>query len=400
MIFDSTVSATEGQPIQLGIASEVGVLEIHGTVRGIREAAGPLVAPRTQPAQSLAIEFSRLGATEEMILASLIDGLHEQSVSITVTAFLLPEELRALRLQADPVPVSDQEASVAQYLHSKEQPSLRVQRGEPSEIPEHQEKSAQQAKLWKRDFVEPSACLTSPSDYWRLMDHLYHLVGNLDKSERILDAGCGNGAFGAFLLIHEAYRLQITPRGGTKRTHYVGLDAQPEALARSRQSLDKLATELRGYVLATGIRQSLMRTSFCSADLNLALPFHDNQFDRIVCNLVIGYLQDPPGFLRELMRILSPSGRLVLASLKPKVGVPLMFVNPVQNTGGLEEMEDSQWLWGNLAQIQRAESDGILRPLNMQELTAILTSCGAIQPRIYSAFADQAYIAVAEKPPL
>ena len=40
MVFPSTVSVTGLQPIQLGLVSDVGVLEIHGTVVAIREATG------------------------------------------------------------------------------------------------------------------------------------------------------------------------------------------------------------------------------------------------------------------------------------------------------------------------------------------------------------------------
>ncbi|MGH7254091.1 MAG: hypothetical protein ACREIE_09865, partial [Nitrospiraceae bacterium] len=44
------------------------------------------------------------------------------------------------------------------------------------------------------------------------------------------------------------------------------------------------------------------------------------------------------------------------------------------------------------------ESNGIFRFFDKQELTMLLISSGAVQPRIYSTFANQAFIAVAEKP--
>ena len=45
----------------------------------------------------------------------------------------------------------------------------------------------------------------------------------------------------------------------------------------------------------------------------------------------------------------------------------------------------------------QGESNGIFRFFDKQELTMLLMSSGAVQPRIYSTFANQAYIAVAEK---
>ncbi|TLY12615.1 MAG: PilZ domain-containing protein, partial [Nitrospirae bacterium] len=53
-------------------------------------------------ALGLAIEFGELGTDERLILASLLDGLQERSVSVTVTALLTPQEAGDLLLEISP----------------------------------------------------------------------------------------------------------------------------------------------------------------------------------------------------------------------------------------------------------------------------------------------------------
>src|SRR5881628_938044 len=82
MVFDGVVPVSENQSIRLGLMSEVGVLEIRGAVRGIREVSGLENGPRGKPALGLAVQFTGLQTTEEMILASLLDSLRDQPGTI------------------------------------------------------------------------------------------------------------------------------------------------------------------------------------------------------------------------------------------------------------------------------------------------------------------------------
>src|SRR5947199_25336 len=72
--------------------SEVGVLEIRGTVRGIREVSGLENGPRGKPALGLAVQFTGLQTTEEMILSSLLDSLRDQPGTIQLRAMLNPQD--------------------------------------------------------------------------------------------------------------------------------------------------------------------------------------------------------------------------------------------------------------------------------------------------------------------
>jgi ubiquinone/menaquinone biosynthesis C-methylase UbiE len=231
------------------------------------------------------------------------------------------------------------------------------------------------------------------------MDHIYCLMGSSEKGERILDASCGTGDFGSFLLIHEAYQPRNTHKVDAKPPHYVGIHSVSSVLAQARYNLGKLAAEIRGLIAPTGIPQPpLIRASFSLVDLNRPLPFRDNQFDRIVCNLVIGYLQEPLFSLRELMRILSPNGKLVVTSLKPQTELSEIYQGLMMTTERSEGIEEAKRLLSNSGKVTQGESQQIFHFFDRQELAMLLTSSGSVRPRIYSTFANQAYIAVAEKP--
>jgi len=262
---------------------------------------------------------------------------------------------------------------------------------------QHRMAKTESIEFWQ-DYLSGFHYIANVSDFWHLLDHTYRLVGTLERGERVLDAGCGNGNFGIFLLLNQAYRQRNTPRIKFEPPYYVGIDFVPSAVAQTRINLTNVSHELQSKFPGAVIGQPSMRSSLSLADLNVPLPFRDNQFDRIVCNLVIGYLQDPLFTLRELMRVLSPSGRLVVTNLKPQADLSQIFRNFIQFARAPEEVEQGRQLLSNSGKIKQGESNGIFRFFERQELAMLLTASGMNRPRIYSTFANQAYIVVAEKP--
>lgn len=102
--------------------------------------------------------------------------------------------------------------------------------------------------------------------------------------ERVLDAGCGSG--GTLPWLAEA----VGPGGLV-----AGVDVLPSLLAK--------AAEPRGAAPIHLVR----------ADAESGLPFHDQTFDRVVCNNVLECLRDKPLFLRECRRVTRPGGVLLMA---------------------------------------------------------------------------------------
>jgi len=117
-----------------------------------------------------------------------------------------------------------------------------------------------------------------------------------------------------------------------------------------------------------------------------------------VCNLVLGYLRDPLFTLRELIRVLAPCGKLVLTHFKPDANfaqIYRQFVSLAKSDLDRQQAEEAVEASRRITQ----SSHGVaFHFFDRQELAMLLMSGGASQPRIYSTFANQAYIAIAEKP--
>lgn len=109
----------------------------------------------------------------------------------------------------------------------------------------------------------------------RRMAELVHLA-TVCPGERLLEVGCGSG-----------HVLQSFP-GGRK----VGVDLSATMLARTRGRLG-----LVPLVRASGD----------------GLPFRTGSFDVVVCTEVLEHVPDPAAVLRELVRVASPHGRVVVS---------------------------------------------------------------------------------------
>lgn len=119
---------------------------------------------------------------------------------------------------------------------------------------------------------DPSAYHESPRP--ELMPHIPL------RARRVLDVGCGAGAFG-----HSLKR-----QAGVREV--VGIEVVPEAAAKARRVLDQVI----------------------EGDLEtLDPPFPDGHFDCIVCADVLEHLVEPAPVLRKLGRVLAPHGVIVIS---------------------------------------------------------------------------------------
>jgi SAM-dependent methyltransferase len=100
--------------------------------------------------------------------------------------------------------------------------------------------------------------------------------------KRVIDCGCGEG-YGTALLAEYA-------------TQAIGVDREPEVIA-----------------YAVGKYRAAERAAFVAASVD-ALPFADSSVDVVVCFQVLEHLPDPLAFLREVRRLLSPGGVLMLTT--------------------------------------------------------------------------------------
>ena len=141
---------------------------------------------------------------------------------------------------------------------------------------------------WARFWFSPArtVCLNTPAR------HLARTMG-LAASDRVLDVGCGC----AGLLIYLLRKLRFT--------HTLeGLDCSPRMIEWGGQEV--LARGLEGRIR---LRQGLAT----------ALPYADGAFDAVLCTYVVKHLSDPlfRQMLREVRRVLGPSGRFCLWEAAP-----------------------------------------------------------------------------------
>lgn len=104
----------------------------------------------------------------------------------------------------------------------------------------------------------------------------------LAGSDRVLDAACGTG------IVTRLIAARHDSLGGI-----IGADLNESMLEVARS----LAPE-------TSFPLEWRQADIC------ALPFADGQFDVVVCNHGLQFVPDKPAALNEIMRVLSPGGRL------------------------------------------------------------------------------------------
>jgi SAM-dependent methyltransferase len=102
--------------------------------------------------------------------------------------------------------------------------------------------------------------------------------------KRVLDVGCASGGLTELLV----------ERGA----NVVGIDLNPRLVERARERVGN-------------------RAEFRVADISNRLPFGDSSFDVVTASLVLHYLADWRSAMREIARILKPSGLFVMSTHHP-----------------------------------------------------------------------------------
>ncbi len=249
--------------------------------------------------------------------------------------------------------------------------------------------------LWDEEF-EVSHRSVGSSDYWRFLDDIYQLMGRPNDGEWVLDAACGSGHLGMALLINEAYRQKHTRSPEGHAPCYLGIEPNPRSATCTKQLVQSLEADLVESIMSAVRSKMLVHTAFSLSDLRRPLPFHDSSFERVVCNLAIAHVPDPLSTVRELTRVLAPSGKLILTCFRPYSDLTQLYRNLLASED-TEDKEHAKRLLHHVGTILEAHRNGLFRFFDRQELLSLISSAGAIKPRLYNSLANQAYIAVAEK---
>jgi len=251
--------------------------------------------------------------------------------------------------------------------------------------------------FWKK-YLSRFQYIINIHDYWDLLTLLYKLLGDAWPGQKILDAGCGNGNYGLFLVSKQLYRLSQNAHCLTDPpVSYVAADFIQDALQEASRKLNAVQMEFKKTRGLTFRTPGFVESNFILSDLETGIPFADNIFDQICCNLVVSYLRDPGKAIEEFRRVLRPGGKIVISSLKPNTDLSEVYRNFVSVAENETQIEEARHLLSNSGMIKLKEVRGIYHFFSEKELRALMRQAGFNRTRVFRSFGDQANVAFAEK---
>jgi ubiquinone/menaquinone biosynthesis C-methylase UbiE len=261
----------------------------------------------------------------------------------------------------------------------------------------HSVSKEEEREFW-RSYLGKYSFVINVHDYWNLLDFIYRLLGEPKPGEKLLDAGCGLGNFGLFLLLKSFYSLHHAPMQNVPRPRYdyVGLDFVLEGIVQALASQDAIEKKFVNNFPVLS-QQRPFSAAFCLGDLDQGLPFKSGSFDKICSNLVVSYLQNPSVALDEMVRVLKPRGRIVLTSLKPFADLSEVYRNFVEVTASKEAIGEAQKLLSNAGRIKLKEAKGIYEFFSEEALAEMLKDAGVRDIETFRSFGNQANLAIGTK---
>ena len=185
-----------------------------------------------------------------------------------------------------------------------------------------------EAEFWAH-YLDKYRFFESVDVYQYYLNLMGDLLGEFSPGEVVFDAGCGNGLFGVWVLRHLLDRERVKNRLNPPPL-YVGVDLTAEGL---HDSFGKHFDVQQRLFTEPGPGDRRMDFIYGRMDLDrlgrqdgaddgagtagAGVEFASDTFDKICCSLLLSYLQDPVGLLRQMHRLLRPGGRIVGSSMKP-----------------------------------------------------------------------------------
>lgn len=232
--------------------------------------------------------------------------------------------------------------------------------------------------------------------YRDLSDAIRRLLGNPKKNETVLDAGCGDGSFGICLLVNSIRKIRQQGKLDLMRYpySYVGIDYVKTALVEAKKAHLKIQ---RKFKKKGKLKGNIVEFSYFNMNLGRSLNFPDNYFDKICCNLVISYVDDPLFTIREFYRVLKFGGKMVITSLKPNADLSQVYQDFVDKAKSPKDIEKAIGLLNNAGLIKQKEGDGHYRFFSRKELIKLMDIIGGRKVESFRSLGNQVNMILVKK---
>jgi ubiquinone/menaquinone biosynthesis C-methylase UbiE/esterase/lipase len=252
-------------------------------------------------------------------------------------------------------------------------------------------------RFWK-EYLGNFQYIINIHDFYNLLQCVYDQLGGAWSGQKVLDAGCGIGNYGLFLLTKQLYRMQTDLQLLSRPPiRYFGIDFVRSAIAEAKIRINQLREQFCEKNSLPPSNHHLLESSFVLSDLDAGLPFPSDFFDQICCNLVLSYVQEPKLALKELWRVIRPGGKIVITSLKPSADLSEIYRNFISVAESPREFEEGRKLLSNAGMIKIKEIRGLYHFYTEKELKDLVRQAGFFRARTLRSFGDQANIVVCSK---
>ncbi|MBL9215813.1 MAG: methyltransferase domain-containing protein [Opitutaceae bacterium] len=277
---------------------------------------------------------------------------------------------------------------------------LQQNREERERLRQQSQEVENERDFWAK-YLAKYRLLHTVDDYQGYLKLVGHLLGPIRAGDIVLDAGCGNGMFGIWVI--RTLLEQLAADEGPPV--YVGLDLTVEGL---RDAVDLHTGYSLGHIRTAGERaQQYVSLLYGQTDLDTwgmptaevpgLVAFADHCFDKACCSLVLSYLNRPQSVLAELHRVLKPGARLVVSSMKPFCDLSEIYRDFMGQQVSESELESGRDLLRAAGKIRLKEEQGYYTFFSGEELTAMLTAAGFRRCETHLSFGGQTVVVAAEK---
>ncbi len=285
---------------------------------------------------------------------------------------------------------------------------LRQNRVERERLRRANPDSRTEAEFWAR-YLDKYEFFENVDVYQHYLNLMGDLLGDFRAGEVLLDAGCGNGLFGVWVLrqLLAAQRQPLRPP-----PVYLGVDLTEEGLldAMHKQgSLSRGAAFRDGRTDTPGLLYARMNLDLFEgangapptgdepAGPTATIGFAAHTFDKICCSLLLSYLNRPEALLQGLHRVLRPGGTIVVSSMKPFCDLSMIYRRYAEGRRTEDEIESARELLRAASMIKVKEEQGYYTFYSAEELSEMMKAAGFVHLQVFTSFGNQAVVVRAEK---